>query len=225
MGNGWSHHMGTVQEGTKRRGQGFGMIYFFGFVLVALAAAYTSTFWAVCLALLLIFFSTSRNHERSERRRSDSPDYTPELTELIANKYQEGQSLREIAGLSGKSVASIRAKLVHLRLYNKYGNVGGAKQQTGLPPIPFIVGEENYTKLVSYLQESTYNRVSSVICEGNYAIRGGIIDVWLYGDKQPLRLDYFGERLESAEQFDPASGSSAKRHNDISIGFAPSLNG
>ncbi len=40
---------------------------------------------------------------------------------------------------------------------------------------------------------------------GDYAIRGGIIDVWPPGEGGPVRLDLFGDTLDAAKRFDPAT--------------------
>src|SRR3546814_2932605 len=40
------------------------------------------------------------------------------------------------------------------------------------------------------------------ICE--FAIRGGIVDLFPGGEEQPLRLDFFGDEIETVRRFDPA---------------------
>ena len=40
---------------------------------------------------------------------------------------------------------------------------------------------------------------------GDYAIRGGIVDIYPPGDLGPVRLDFFGDTLDGARRFDPAT--------------------
>jgi len=57
-------------------------------------------------------------------------------------------------------------------------------------------------QLQSYLDHNGYSRASTVMEAGDYAIRGGIIDVFPPALKDPIRLDFFGDELESIRSFD-----------------------
>ena len=46
-------------------------------------------------------------------------------------------------------------------------------------------------------------RASTVREPGEYAVRGGILDLFPPGMDQPVRLDFFGDTLESIRSFDP----------------------
>ena len=50
-----------------------------------------------------------------------------------------------------------------------------------------------------------YARVPLVEDPGTFAVRGGIIDVWSPLDERPVRLELFGDEIESAKAFDPES--------------------
>ncbi|MGE5072835.1 MAG: transcription-repair coupling factor, partial [Anaerolineae bacterium] len=50
-----------------------------------------------------------------------------------------------------------------------------------------------------------YQRVNTVLEPGQFARRGGILDLWPPADKLPYRLDFFGDEIESIRRFDPAS--------------------
>ena len=56
--------------------------------------------------------------------------------------------------------------------------------------------------LESYLSRNGYVRASSVVEAGDYAVRGGLIDIFPPTRKAPLRLDFFGDELESIREFD-----------------------
>ena len=57
--------------------------------------------------------------------------------------------------------------------------------------------------LTDYFARNGYLRTDTVGEPGEYAVRGGIIDVFPPGAEQPLRLDFFGDELDSARSFDP----------------------
>jgi transcription-repair coupling factor (superfamily II helicase) len=57
--------------------------------------------------------------------------------------------------------------------------------------------------LVAWLESNGFLRASTVNDTGEYAVRGGILDLFPVGLPQPVRLDFFGDTLESIRQFDP----------------------
>ena len=64
-------------------------------------------------------------------------------------------------------------------------------------------GEEvNRDALVAFLAANGYGRADTVRDPGDFALRGGIVDLWPPGFDDPLRLDFFGETLEAIRKFD-----------------------
>ncbi|MVA97810.1 transcription-repair coupling factor [Nitratireductor sp. CAU 1489] len=59
--------------------------------------------------------------------------------------------------------------------------------------------------LIDRLQTSGFERVGTVRDVAEYAVRGGIVDLYAPGAPEPLRLDFFGDTLESIRAFDPAT--------------------
>ena len=65
------------------------------------------------------------------------------------------------------------------------------------------VGEEvDRDALVNFLAANGYARASTVRDPGDFALSGGIVDLWPPGSDQPLRLDFFGATLDALRQFD-----------------------
>ncbi|MCF8496195.1 MAG: transcription-repair coupling factor, partial [Alphaproteobacteria bacterium] len=60
-------------------------------------------------------------------------------------------------------------------------------------------------RLDTYLRENGYIRADTVRVHGEYAMRGGIIDIFPAGFENPVRLDLFGDDIESIREFDPAT--------------------
>ncbi|MEM6682862.1 MAG: transcription-repair coupling factor, partial [Pseudomonadota bacterium] len=59
--------------------------------------------------------------------------------------------------------------------------------------------------LAIFLAERGYLRATTVNEAGDFAVRGGLLDVWPSGADAPLRLDFFGDELDTIRAFDPAS--------------------
>ena len=59
--------------------------------------------------------------------------------------------------------------------------------------------------LIGLLQRQGYNRTDTVIDHGEFAVRGSIFDLFPSGLDAGLRLDFFGDDLESLRLFDPAT--------------------
>jgi transcription-repair coupling factor (superfamily II helicase) len=62
-----------------------------------------------------------------------------------------------------------------------------------------VVGMDS---IVGWLEHNGYVRTSTVRESGEYALRGGILDLFPAGLEQPVRFDFFGDTLESIRTFD-----------------------
>ncbi|MGK6357069.1 transcription-repair coupling factor [Sphingomonas sp. DT-207] len=58
-------------------------------------------------------------------------------------------------------------------------------------------------RLASLLQANGYVRVDTVNDHGEFAVRGGLVDLFPSGSEQALRLDFFGDEIESVRTFSP----------------------
>jgi transcription-repair coupling factor (superfamily II helicase) len=61
----------------------------------------------------------------------------------------------------------------------------------------------NMTSLTQWLENNGFARASAVRDTGEYAVRGGILDLFAPSMAEPIRLDFFGDTLESIRTFDP----------------------
>ncbi|MEZ5647729.1 MAG: transcription-repair coupling factor [Alphaproteobacteria bacterium] len=73
------------------------------------------------------------------------------------------------------------------------------------------------SKLQSFLEKNGYRRTGIVREPGEYALRGGIVDLFPAGEEDPLRLDLFGETLERIRLFDPLSQRSGDERQEIRL--------
>jgi transcription-repair coupling factor (superfamily II helicase) len=88
-----------------------------------------------------------------------------------------------------------------------------------LPPRSFIRGAVRTiapgqrldpADLIKRLEAYGYDRSSTVMEPGEYAQRGGILDLYPPGRNNPIRLDFFGDTLESIKAFDAETQRSMK---------------
>jgi transcription-repair coupling factor (superfamily II helicase) len=85
---------------------------------------------------------------------------------------------------------------------------------TRLAPPAFLAGTTFHFKQKSKLDEARlkaqltlagYQHVSQVVSPGEYAVRGGLIDLFPMGSLVPYRVDLFGDEVDSIRTFDPDS--------------------
>jgi transcription-repair coupling factor (superfamily II helicase) len=116
-----------------------------------------------------------------------------------------------------ETVARRRSALVELDLAAKGTRTGGlvvvASIRAMVQPVnPHIVevasksatagaSESSLEDWVSYLTTSAYVRVDLVTRRGEYAVRGGILDIFPPLAEHPVRLDFFGQEIETLHYF------------------------
>jgi transcription-repair coupling factor (superfamily II helicase) len=64
--------------------------------------------------------------------------------------------------------------------------------------------------LIALVQRQGYSRVDTVVDAGEYAVRGSVFDLWPSGLSHGLRLDFFGDEIETMRLFDPATQRSVQ---------------
>jgi transcription-repair coupling factor (superfamily II helicase) len=74
-------------------------------------------------------------------------------------------------------------------------------------------------RLKGFLARMGFSAVSTVAEPGDYALRGGIVDIYPPGPDGPIRLDFFGDVLDGARRFDPETQRTTKRLKTVE--FSP----
>lgn len=78
-----------------------------------------------------------------------------------------------------------------------------AKEELAAVSFQLSVGQEiQQSDLSSQLADLGFERVDFVFQPGQYAVRGGIVDIYSYSHDIPYRLDFFGDEIESIREFD-----------------------
>ncbi|MCX7876517.1 MAG: transcription-repair coupling factor [Melioribacteraceae bacterium] len=74
-----------------------------------------------------------------------------------------------------------------------------------------VGGNIGFNDLIEYLNSINYNRENYVDQQGDYSVRGSIIDFWSFSEKHPCRLEFDGDFLESIRHFDPETQRSSDK--------------
>ncbi len=92
--------------------------------------------------------------------------------------------------------------------------------------VPLVVGQETMQKntltvtrneelpidtLEEWMQETGFTRVEFVYEPGQFSVRGGIVDVFSYGNDKPYRIELYGDTVESVRRFDPQDQLTVER--------------
>jgi len=65
--------------------------------------------------------------------------------------------------------------------------------------------------------EIGYQRANTVLEPGQFSSRGGLLDLWPTAENLPVRLDFFGDEIESIRRFDPASQRTVEKLESILV--------
>ncbi|WP_308910231.1 transcription-repair coupling factor [Pseudokordiimonas caeni] len=57
--------------------------------------------------------------------------------------------------------------------------------------------------VIAFLVGAGYRRAGQVMEAGEFAVRGGLVDIFPSGEAEPVRLDFFGDELDAIRRFDP----------------------
>jgi len=84
--------------------------------------------------------------------------------------------------------------------------------------IKLKVGDElNREKLLEILEKLEYKRDTIVTSTGEYGVRGFVIDIFITLEDHPIRLEFFGDTIESIRYFDETTQMSLKEIEEITL--------
>ena len=93
-----------------------------------------------------------------------------------------------------------------------------AGEQLEESTIKVAVGDEiSIEVLEDALVEAGFTRVDFVYEPGQYAVRGGLVDLFSFAENKPYRVDFFGDEVDSIRRFEISSQLSTDRLEQISI--------
>ena len=77
--------------------------------------------------------------------------------------------------------------------------------------------EINREKLIEILDKLDYKKDTIVTTTGEYAVRGFVIDIFVTLEEHPIRVEFFGNEIESIRYFDESTQMSIKEINEIKL--------
>ena len=93
-----------------------------------------------------------------------------------------------------------------------------AKEELKAVSMTLKVGQElQISELSNQLADLGFERVDFVFQPGQYAVRGGIVDIYSFSHDMPYRLDFFGDEIESIREFDIEDQLSKSRVENAEI--------
>jgi transcription-repair coupling factor (superfamily II helicase) len=76
---------------------------------------------------------------------------------------------------------------------------------------------EKMERVFEQLAGGGYERVAQVTTRGQFAVRGGIIDLYSWQAPRPVRVEFFGDQIESLREFDVDTQTSVRDLNSVDI--------
>ena len=126
-----------------------------------------------------------------------------------ANVIQRAEVLAELSSNNQKIVVAYPEALSEKVITRKTFNERSFKVHKG--------EQVNMDFLIDLLFEYEFTREQFVVEPGQFAVRGGIIDLWSFSSERPYRLEFFDDEVESIRSFDPADQLSINRFNHVLI--------
>ncbi|HJN23152.1 MAG TPA: transcription-repair coupling factor [Rhodospirillales bacterium] len=80
-----------------------------------------------------------------------------------------------------------------------------------------IGGRLDLGSLIDFLLSNGYCRSETVMETGEFAVRGGIVDVFPPGQGLPSRLDFFGDEVDAIRLFDPLSQRTSRKTESVTF--------
>lgn len=85
----------------------------------------------------------------------------------------------------------------------------------------FTPGKEfELSELTNWLIQAGYRRENLVARPGEFALRGDILDIYPLDRENPIRIEFFGDEIDTIKEFDLASQRSQKQVEEVTIGAA-----
>ncbi|MGI9472781.1 MAG: transcription-repair coupling factor [Rubripirellula sp.] len=102
--------------------------------------------------------------------------------------------------------------------------IGGAMQRVPTPEKleestrKLAVGDEvDPEEIRRWLAEAGFSATTAVQLPGEFATRGGLLDIYSADQPQPIRIEWFGDEIESIRRFDPGSQRSIESMEHVEI--------
>jgi transcription-repair coupling factor (superfamily II helicase) len=156
----------------------------------------------------------------SHRRRQGKDEaMAVQRTEVLSALLNAMHSLEDASLQDGSKTAySLKARPIIVTYPEALAESVPQPQSLQGKTISLSVGEEiAISQLIEMLLELDFKRVDFVYEPGQFAVRGGIVDVYSYACEIPMRIDFFGDEIDSIREFELETQLSQNKVDTISI--------
>ena len=156
----------------------------------------------------------------SHRRRQGKDEaMAVQRTEVLSALLNAMHSLEDASLQDGSKTAySLKARPIIVTYPEALAESVPQPQSLQGKTISLSVGEEiAISQLAEMLIELDFKRVDFVYEPGQFAVRGGIVDVYSYACDIPVRIDFFGDKIDSIREFELETQLSQNKVDTINI--------
>ena len=142
------------------------------------------------------------------------PEYDTNIYDRISpNKGILSERIRTLINLNNSSLSSVLITTANASLQYVID-----KNENSFKKLTLKKGENfKSEELIKFFINSGYIKSTNVREVGDFAVRGGIIDFFSYGNKNPIRLDFIGNTIETIKEFDISTQTSIKETSIVYI--------
>lgn len=136
-----------------------------------------------------------------------------------------GQRMETLTRLAGRLTSDIKKPMVVITTVNALtrkivpatalADLGGFYIETD--------GQFDMELFQNFMVANGYERTDTVRDSGDFAVRGGIVDLWPSSMENPVRIDLFGDDVDSIKLFDPVSQRSEGKIRNLSLNPATEI--
>ncbi len=183
------------------------------FLAAALASEITKTLWVICPSVR----SQELLHESLTNWLPEAL-FLPEAEFLaVENILPDQEIAAERLGLLSRVE---QAKRPHVIVATRASLAQSAPKRGALRAASLRLrrgGAEALESVIESLGKAGYERVAQVTTRGQFAVRGGILDVYSWQAAAPVRAEFFGDEIESLREFDLDSQTSSRNLNEVEL--------
>jgi len=146
-----------------------------------------------------------------------APMLIPALDVLPGQNLSPHTDLKEQRAVGLYRLASGKSSITVTPVASALLRTGGTNDYRQLALTLRHNDEIGMDDLAAHLESIGYERREPVEMEGEFSIRGGIFDIFPAESHQPLRLEFFGDTIESLRRFDPATQRSVLKVEECTL--------
>ena len=151
------------------------------------------------------------------RPETGQPQLLPALDVIPGQKLSPHNEIAEQRAIGLWRMAAKKAPITIAPIASALVRTNAAAYYQGLA-LSLRVGEElPLDTIEAHLIKIGYDRREPVEMTGEYSIRGGLLDVYPAESQRPLRIEFFGDEIESIRRFDVQSQRSVMKVTEVAV--------